>query len=45
MEKQAVRKVALLGLGTVGTGVRRVMEKQKSEFPNLIGVDLKLPKF
>ena len=44
MEKQAVRKVALLGLGTVGTGVRRVMEKQKSEFPNLIGVDLEIAK-
>lgn len=31
--EQAVRKIALLGMGTVGGGVYEIIERQKEEMP------------
>ncbi len=41
---QSNRKVALLGMGTVGTGVYKIMEKQKDELMDKIGTDLEISK-
>lgn len=37
-------KVAILGLGTVGTGVYKIIENQLSEFPYKIGSELEVSK-
>ncbi len=37
-------KVAILGLGTVGTGVYKIIENQRSEFPYKIGSELEVSK-
>ena len=39
-----VIKVGLMGLGTVGTGVYKVMENQRSEFPYKIGTNMEITK-
>ena len=39
-----VIKVGLMGLGTVGTGVYKVMENQRSEFPHKIGAEMEITK-
>ena len=44
MEKNNTLKVALLGLGTVGGGVYKLIERQKEEFCHKIGVDLEIAK-
>lgn len=44
MEQFAEIHVALLGLGTVGTGVYKLIGRQKEEFPNKIGTKIKLSK-
>ena len=41
---QSIRKVALLGLGTVGTGVYKIIEKQKEELVYKIGSGLEISK-
>lgn len=41
MEK-LVRKIALLGMGTVGSGVYTIIEKQKEEMPFKIGAELEV---
>ena len=41
---QAVRKIALLGMGTVGGGVYEIIEKQKEEMPFKIGAALEVAK-
>lgn len=43
MEKK-VFKIGLMGLGTVGTGVYKVLENQRSEFPNKLGVQMEIKK-
>lgn len=43
MENKCVR-VALLGLGTVGTGVYKVLNKQKSEMRDKLGCEVKLSR-
>ena len=40
--EQAVRKIALLGMGTVGGGVYEIIERQKEEMPFKIGAAEKL---
>lgn len=42
--EQAVRKIALLGMGTVGGGVYEIIEKQKEEMPFKIGAELEVVK-
>lgn len=42
--EQAVRKIALLGMGTVGGGVYEIIEKQKDEMPFKIGAALEVVK-
>lgn len=42
--EQAVRKIALLGMGTVGGGVYEIIEKQKGEMPFKIGAALEVVK-
>ena len=42
--EQAVRKIALLGMGTVGGGVYEIIEKQKEEMPFKIGAALQVVK-
>ena len=42
--EQAVRKIALLGMGTVGGGVYETIEKQKEEMPFKIGAALEVVK-
>ena len=42
--EQAVRKIALLGMGTVGGGVYEIIEKQKEEMPFKIGAALAVVK-
>lgn len=37
-------QIALLGLGTVGTGVYKVLRRQKEEIPHKLGVELELKK-
>lgn len=39
-----VRKVALLGMGTVGSGVYHIIEKQKDEMPFKVGAALEITK-
>lgn len=42
--EQAVRKIALLGMGTVGGGVYEIIERQKEEMPFKIGAALEVMK-
>lgn len=42
--EEKVLKVGLMGLGTVGTGVYKVMENQKEEFPHKIGTRMEIKK-
>lgn len=42
--EQAVRKIALLGMGTVGGGVYEIIEKQKEEMPFKLGAALEVVK-
>lgn len=42
--EQAVRKIALLGMGTVGGGVYEIIERQKEEMPFKIGAALEIVK-
>ena len=42
--EEKVFKVGLMGLGTVGTGVYKVMENQRAEFPNKLGVKMEIKK-
>ena len=42
--EQAVRKIALLGMGTVGDGVYEIIERQKEEMPFKIGAALEVVK-
>ncbi|MCD8037371.1 MAG: homoserine dehydrogenase [Clostridiales bacterium] len=41
--KEKVR-VAILGLGTVGSGVYKIIQKQKEEFPFKVGADVEVAK-
>jgi len=41
---QNIRKVALLGMGTVGGGVYKIIEKQKNELIHKIGAELEISK-
>lgn len=42
--EQIVRKIALLGMGTVGGGVYEIIERQKEEMPFKIGAALEIVK-
>lgn len=42
--EQIVRKIALLGMGTVGGGVYEIIERQKEEMPFKIGAELEVVK-
>ena len=42
--ERAVRKIALLGMGTVGGGVYEIIERQKEEMPFKIGAALEVVK-
>ena len=42
--EQIVRKIALLGMGTVGGGVYEIIERQKEEMPFKIGAALEVAK-
>lgn len=42
--EQIVRKIALLGMGTVGSGVYQIIEKQRAEMPHKIGAELEVAK-
>lgn len=42
--EEIVRKVALLGMGTVGGGVYQIIERQKAEMPFKIGAPLEVAK-
>ena len=42
--EQIVRKIALLGMGTVGGGVYEIIERQKEEMPFKIGAELEIVK-
>lgn len=44
MENLQVRRVAILGFGTVGKGVYKVIRKQQEEFPYIIGAELEIAK-
>ncbi len=44
MGEQKKIKIALLGAGTVGTGVYKVLENQKEEMKNKIGTELEITK-
>ena len=37
-------KIALLGLGTVGTGVYKVLKAQQEEIPHKVGAKIQLKK-
>lgn len=41
--KEKIR-AAILGLGTVGTGVYKIIQKQQAEFPHKIGAELEIAK-
>ena len=41
---ELVRKIALLGMGTVGSGVYNIIEKQKEEMPFKVGAELEIVK-
>ncbi len=42
--EQNIRRIALLGMGTVGSGVYHILEKQKAEMPNKIGAEMEITK-
>lgn len=42
MEAKKTINVALLGLGTVGTGVYKILNAQREEFPHKIGAQVKI---
>lgn len=42
--EQIVRKIALLGMGTVGSGVYQIIERQKPELPDKIGANLEIAR-
>ena len=44
MENTKVIKVGLLGLGTVGSGVYKLIERQKEEMCQKTGADIKIEK-
>lgn len=44
MEKQKIIKVGLLGLGTVGSGVYKLIERQKDEMADKTGAGLQIEK-
>lgn len=44
MEELNIIKVALLGSGTVGTGVYKLVQSQKEEMPHKIGANLEITK-
>ena len=41
---KTIRKIALLGMGTVGSGVYQIIEKQKAEMPFKVGAELEIAK-
>ena len=41
---EIARKIALLGMGTVGSGVYNIIEKQKAEMPFKVGAELEITK-
>ena len=41
---ELARKIALLGMGTVGSGVYHIIEKQKAEMPFKVGAELEIVK-
>ena len=41
---ELTRKIALLGMGTVGSGVYSIIEKQKEEMPFKVGAELEIVK-
>lgn len=41
---ELARKIALLGMGTVGSGVYNIIEKQKAEMPFKVGAELEITK-
>lgn len=43
MMKEKVR-AAILGLGTVGSGVYKIIQNQKEEFPHKVGADIEVAK-
>ncbi|MDD3185632.1 MAG: homoserine dehydrogenase [Anaerostipes sp.] len=44
MEELNIIKIALLGSGTVGTGVYKLVQSQKEEMPHKIGANLEITK-
>ena len=44
MSKPHKIKIGLLGLGTVGSGVYKLIEKQKEEFCKKAGADVEIVK-
>lgn len=44
MENKRTIKIALLGLGTVGGGVYKLLNRQKEEFPYKVGANLEVGK-
>ena len=42
--EQLIRKIALLGMGTVGGGVYQIIERQKQEMPFKVGAELEIAK-
>ena len=44
MEELKNIKVALLGSGTVGTGVYKLIERQREELPHKVGAGLTVSK-
>lgn len=44
MSKPDKIKIGLLGLGTVGSGVYKLIEKQKDEFYKKAGADVEIVK-
>ena len=44
MEELKNIKVALLGSGTVGTGVYKLIERQREELPHKVGAGLAVSK-
>lgn len=44
MKKESVVKAALLGLGTVGSGVYKLVERQKEQLPAKTGMQLEIAK-
>lgn len=42
--EQIIRKIALLGMGTVGGGVYQIIERQRPEMPDKIGAELEVAR-